>query len=102
MLAPIFEASRSAGIILSLAMILFAGFLMTRITKACKLPNVTGYIFAGILLGPYVLKVIPADLVSSLDFVTDIALAFIAFGVGKYFKFSTLRKAASRSSSSLS
>ena len=92
MLAPIFEASRSAGIILSLAMILFAGFLMTRITKACKLPNVTGYIFAGILLGPYVLKVIPADLVSSLDFVTDIALAFIAFGVGKYFKFSTLRK----------
>ena len=44
----------SATIILSIAIILTAGFLATRITKRFRLPDVTGYILAGILIGPYV------------------------------------------------
>lgn len=84
--------NNSAQVILGLAIILFAGFLVTRITKKLKLPNVTGYILAGILIGPYLLHLIPDTMIKSMDFVTDIALAFIAFGVGKYFKFSHLKK----------
>lgn len=86
----------SAQVILSLAVMLFAGFLVTRITKLLKLPNVTGYILAGVLIGPYVLNLISADMIKSMDFITDVALAFIAFGVGKYFRFSELKQSGSK------
>jgi Kef-type K+ transport system membrane component KefB len=73
-------------VLLSLSIILLAGFLLTRITKLAKLPNVTGYIIAGILIGPNVLKLIPHEMVDNMGFISDIALAFIAFGVGRFFK----------------
>ena len=92
MLDRIAGQSRPAEIVLCLASVLFAGFLMTRLTKKLKLPNVTGYIFAGMLLGPYLLGIVPRDLIDGMGFVTDIALAYIAFGVGRYFKISALRK----------
>lgn len=79
-------------IIVSIAIILAAGFLMTRLTKLVKLPNVTAYILAGILIGPYCLNLIPFGVVDGLDFISDIALAFIAFGVGEFFKFDKLKK----------
>ena len=84
--------NRNAAVILSIALVLFTGFLMTRITKKCKLPDVTAYLFTGILLGPYVLNLMPDYVVSGMDFITDIASAYIAFGVGKYFKLDTLRQ----------
>lgn len=84
--------SFSAAVLLSLAIILFSGFLMTRITKKLRLPDVTGYILAGILIGPYLLHLIPREMIAGMDFITDIALAYIAFGVGKYFKLSELRE----------
>ena len=39
--------------ILSVALMLFFGFAMTRVTKPLRLPSVTAYIAAGILIGPY-------------------------------------------------
>ena len=44
--------SNVAMIIISVSVMLFGGFAMTRITKKLKLPNVTAYILTGILLGP--------------------------------------------------
>lgn len=73
-------------VLLSLSIILLAGFLLTRITKLAKLPNVTGYIIAGILIGPYVLNLIPREMVDKMGFISDIALAFVAFSVGRFFK----------------
>ncbi len=81
-----------ASIIIALAIMMFSGFLMTRITKLLKLPNVTAYIITGILIGPYVLNLIPQEIIAGTDFVSDIALAFIAFSVGEFFKLSVLRK----------
>ena len=78
-------------IILELAAMLSSAFALSRVTKQLRLPNVTAYILAGILIGPCGLKWISADMVESMGFVTDVALAFIAFGVGKYFKWTTLR-----------
>lgn len=51
--------SNVAIIIISVSVMLFGGFAMTRITKKLKLPNVTAYIITGILLGPYVLNLVP-------------------------------------------
>mgnify|MGYP003305328125 CR=1 FL=1 len=60
------------SIIISLAMMMFLGFLMTRLTKLVKLPNVTAYILAGILIGPFCLDLIPhseeLDIISKTDF----------------------------------
>ncbi len=85
-------SSGPAVAILSIAMILIAGFLMTRVTKHLKLPNVTAYIIAGILIGPYGFDLIPMDIVSGMNFIPDIALAFIAFSTGEFFRFETLKK----------
>ena len=80
-----------AGIILNIAIMLASGFLLTRITKRLRLPDVTGYIISGVIIGPWCLKLIAPDFIEQMDFVTDLALAFIAFGVGKYFKLSALK-----------
>lgn len=80
------KINETTVILLSLAAILLAGFLLTRLTKLAKLPNVTGYIIAGVIIGPYVLNIIPHEMVKNMGFISDVALAFIAFGVGRFFK----------------
>lgn len=52
----------------------------------------TAYILTGILIGPYCLNLIPQNFIQGSDFLADIALAFIAFSVGEFFKLSTLKK----------
>lgn len=84
------------SVLLALAVILCAGFLVTRLTKMLHLPNVSGYILAGIFIGPHFLHIIPEALADNMDFVADIALAFIAFGVGKFFKRDALRTTGAR------
>ncbi len=84
--------SSVAVIIISISLILFLGFFATRITKLLKLPNVTAYVFVGVLMGPYCLNVIPQSVVSGMGFISDIALAFISFGIGEFFKFSIVKK----------
>ena len=78
--------------IISIAIMLFAGFLLTRLTKLIKLPNVTAYIVAGILIGPYCLNLIPTNFVTNTSFLADVSLAFIAFSTGEFFRFGTLKK----------
>lgn len=86
------ETTLVAQIIVSLAVMLSFGFILTRFTKKLKLPNVTGYIIAGIIIGPYCLNLVPSELISRMDFISDIALAFIAFSVGEFFKLETLKE----------
>ena len=86
------NTSPVAGVIISVALMLFSGFAMTRLTKLARLPNVTGYILAGILIGPYVLNLVPQRIIDGTDFLSDIALAFIAFSTGEFFKLSVLKK----------
>lgn len=78
--------------IISIAIMLFAGFLLTRLTKLLRLPNVTAYIVAGILIGPFCLNLIPSSFVEGSSFLADIALAFIAFSTGEFFQIDVLRK----------
>ena len=82
----------NACVLLALAVILLAGFLLTRLTRCLHLPDVSGYILAGILIGPHVLDLVESAMVEQMNFVSDIALGFIAFGVGRFFERDTLRK----------
>jgi len=85
------EQSNVATIIISVAIMLLCGFLMTRITKKLRLPNVTAYIVVGILIGPFCLDLVPQNIIAGTEFLADIALAFIAFSTGEFFKFSKLK-----------
>ena len=82
----------AASIILSVALMLFLGYLATRMTKLIGLPNVTAYIVIGILMGPYFLNLIPKTVIEGTDFLADMALALISFCIGEYFKFSSFKK----------
>lgn len=81
-----------AIIIFSLAAMMLLSFAMTRLTKRLRLPNVTAYILTGILIGPYCLNLIPSSVIEGMDFLSDIALAVIAFGTGEFFKLDVLKK----------
>lgn len=80
-----------AVIIISVAIMLFGGFLMTRVTKRLRLPNVTAYIICGILIGPFCLDLIPRAIIDNTEFLADIALAFIAFSTGEFFQLAKLK-----------
>ena len=86
------EQSPVAVTIISIALMLAVGFLMTRITKKLRLPNVTAYIVGGILAGPFCLNLLPKTIVEGTSFLPDIALAFIAFSTGEFFRVSALKK----------
>ncbi len=90
------QLNQETKVLLVLSIILFSGFIMTRLTNTLNMPKVSGYILAGILIGPCCLDFIPHDTISSMGFISDIALAFIAFGVGKFFKKEVIMKTGKR------
>ena len=101
LLSSPFKDTSVPTVLMTLAIMLLVGFLLTRVTKPLKLPNVTAYIFAGIILGPLAQLILggplfPAELLKGMEFITDLALAFIAFGVVRYFKFDILKKSGSK------
>ena len=80
------------NILLYLAIILVSGLVFGRLAKLVRLPNVTGYLVAGLVIGPCVLGVIPDTIVSDLSLISEMALAFIAFTIGLTFKRSYFKR----------
>lgn len=80
----------------ALALAMTAGLLMTRVVKKVHLPNVTGYLVAGLLIGPSVLNLVPADLLDQVSVITTLALGFIAFSIGSEFRLSHIRAIGAR------
>ena len=87
-------------ILLSLSVAILAGLLMTRIAKPLKLPSVTAYLVAGVLIGPYCLGRLgieglgfpTMENVEALSLISDVALGFIAFSIGSEFRLSQLKQ----------
>ncbi len=85
--------------LLGISVALMAGLFMSRIVKPFKLPAVTGYLIAGILIGPYGLGLLGIDgvgftsvqRVADLSIINDVALGFIAFAIGDEFRLSQLK-----------
>lgn len=86
--------------LLTVSVALLAGLLMTRLFKKLKLPAVTAYLIAGVLIGPYFIGSFgingfgfsSSDSVSSLALVSEVALGFIAFSIGNEFRLDELKK----------
>ena len=85
--------------ILAVSVALIMGLMMTRIVKPLKLPDVTAYLVAGVLIGPYFLgrlNVPGIGFISSGDvnqyaLISNVALGFIAFAIGNEFRLSQLK-----------
>ena len=75
-----------------IAVILFSGIIMARIVSKFKLPNVTGYLLAGVIIGPSVLKLVPDNVTSSLSVISVAALGFIAYSIGSELNIEHLNK----------
>ena len=88
------------NILLSVSVALLAGLLMTRLFKRVKLPSVTAYLVAGVLIGPYCfgglgingLGFETHNSVEALSLISEVALAFIAFSIGNEFRLDDLKK----------
>ena len=88
------------NILLSVSVALLAGLLMTRIFKRFKLPSVTAYLVAGVLIGPYCIGALGInglgfethDSVEALSLISEVALGFIAFSIGNEFRLGDLKK----------
>lgn len=85
--------------LLSIAVALFAGLMLSRVVKLVKLPAVTGYLIAGLLIGPFVLGRLQIPGLGFTSFgeverlkpISEVALGFIAFAIGNEFRVSQLR-----------
>lgn len=88
------------NILLSASIALLAGLMMTRLFKPLKLPSVTAYLIAGVLVGPYCLGALGIEglgfnsheAVERLSLISEVALGFIAFSIGNEFRLEELKK----------
>lgn len=86
--------------LLNLSIALFAGLMLSRLAKLVKLPAVTAYLVAGVLIGPYLigalgihgLGFISMSEIKTYGLLSDVALGFIAFSIGNEFRVSQLKK----------
>lgn len=71
--------------LLSIAVILLAGFLAAKILRRLKFPAVTAYLLLGILIGPGVLNLTSEQIINASGLISNIVLGIIAFGLGQNF-----------------
>lgn len=89
-----------SSILLNVSIALLAGLLMTRVFSKLKLPDVTAYLIAGVLIGPYCLGALGIEglgfntmhEVEALNLISKVALGFIAFSIGNEFRLDDLKK----------
>ena len=79
-------------LLFQLAILLIAGLVGARLIRLIRLPDVTGYLILGLLIGPSVLGLFTSEGVAALSVISDVALGFIAFTVGGEFKFEYFRR----------
>ena len=87
-------------ILLQMGILILIGLLFSKLCKLVKLPNVTGYLVGGLLVGPSVLgalgiPLITEDFLTSMNSISELALGFIAFTIGTQFQFEYFKRVGS-------
>lgn len=78
--------------LLNVAIIIFTGLFFGRLITYLRLPNVTGYLLGGLIVGPSVLNILSVENIASLGIISQVALGFIAFTIGLSFKISYFKR----------
>ncbi len=74
-----------ANAILVSGLIFLFGLALSKILEKFKLPAVTSYLIAGVIIGPYVLNLVPAKLINLTTLVANVILSIVAFSLGRTF-----------------
>ena len=92
------EAFIDLHLLLKTAFALFAGLMMTRLFKKFSFPDVTAFLIAGVLVGPYALGRVSdfgfgtGEELAAVGILSNVALGFIAFDIGSEFELAKLRE----------
>ncbi len=79
-------------LLFKLSIIIFTGIIGGRLAKKFKLPNVSGYIVGGLLIGPSFIKLVASGEAAQFNIINEVALAAIAFSIGSEFLWSDIKK----------
>lgn len=79
-------------VLFKIGIVLVIGFIGGKIAKILKLPNVSGYLVAGLFLGPSFSNFVTASDASSFSIISEFALALIAFSIGSEFIINDMKK----------
>ena len=79
-------------LLLKLGIIIFMGMLGGKLAERFKLPNVSGYIVGGLIIGPSLLNIVKTGEADSFKILNDFALAAIAFSIGSEFLWEHIKK----------
>jgi len=80
------------NILLIIGIAVFGGLISGKLFTKLKLPQVVGFIFAGIIIGNSGLKIIDTNIISQLNPISNLALGIIGFMVGGELELSTFKK----------
>jgi len=80
------------NLLVKIAIVLLTGIIGGKVAKRLQLPNVTGYLAGGLLIGPSFIHVISDIDITSFTIINEVALAAIAFSIGSEFHLRTLAK----------
>ncbi|HIE43573.1 MAG TPA: cation:proton antiporter [Candidatus Omnitrophica bacterium] len=81
------------NIVFALGVLLLVGYFSGRVARKFRLPEISGYILAGVLIGPSGFNLIPEEiLVKDLSWVVDITLGLIAFSIGGSLNLARIRR----------
>ena len=83
-------------ILFHMAILIATGLIFGKIAKYAKLPNVTGYLVGGLLIGPSLLGLVGEDAIQSLSLISTVALGFIAFSIGNEMKIIYFKRVGAR------
>ncbi len=79
------------NVVLNGSLLLLAGFIIGKLVNKIKLPAVTGYLIAGIIMGPSILNIMSPDMNKAATILSHLALSLIAFNIGAQFTLKTLK-----------
>ncbi len=78
--------------ILSVGLILMSALLAGHLAQLVKVPEVTGYLLVGLIIGPGALDLVTHDNITTLGFLSDVALGLILFNIGSIFEVTNFRR----------
>lgn len=79
-------------LLLKLGIVIFMGIIGGRVANYFKLPNVSGYIIGGLLIGPSFFNLIKSGEAGTFNIINEVALAIIAFSIGSEFLLKDIKK----------
>lgn len=80
------------NILLSLGIIFISGLVVNKLISKFKLPEVTGDLIVGVLIGQELLDLVHSTILSSTGLISNVVLGFVAFQIGRNFSLKEFRK----------